>query len=292
MSGNSIKVSFLAIAAAVAVALAACGGGGEEIVRERVGVKMTLSADRDVYKVGDSVKLRVEVENISGGPLTYVIAGESKVAIELRVDSDLGGTQVLNLSDEQQNESELLVLEDGKKLRAEVDWDQLLALYQTPAQAPAGDYVVTARFLVADPARGDVAEVTAALTLTLEGGREILAVTDALLLAVQHPQIREWASARGARGSICLYQPTQKYYSVSLTEPLVADSISSLYGMSIQNGDPICSPVSIGEEWRVQFFSANGPPPNRVAVSMDLYTGNSIRFDENVFESAPDSAAD
>ena len=291
----STRVCLLAIVAVAALAFAACGGGGggEEIVRERVGVQLTLSADRDSYQVGDGVKLKAEVENVSGELVTYRIDGESKVEIELRVASDLGGTQVINASDEALDPAEVTVLEDGEKLQAEIEWDQILALYQTPAQAPAGDYVVSARFLVADPDGGTgVAEVTATLTLTLEGGREILPAKDAILLAVQQPKMREWAAARGVAGAICVYQPTENYYSVSLVEPLIADSFGNFYDTSVRNGDPICSPVSIGEEWRVQFFNANGPEPNRVAVNMDLYTGENPRFTDAGFERSTDDSAD
>jgi hypothetical protein len=173
----STRVFLLAIVAVAALAFAACGGGGggEEIVRERAGVEMTLSADRDTYQVGDPVKLKVEVENVSGEPVTYRIDGASKAEIELRVASDLGGTQVINASDEALDPAGATVLEDGEKLQAEIEWDQMLALYQTPALTPAGDYVVSARFLVADPGGWTgVAEVTATLTLSPEGGREIL----------------------------------------------------------------------------------------------------------------------
>lgn len=288
--GSGLMLTRLAeivlLAAAAAIAATACGGDSEEVVRERSGVRLTLTTNGDAFEVGDTIELHAVAENLRDQPLTYGFTGSQEPPLQLRVNSDLGGQQVLN-SEDGPLAGGTAMLEPGDTIEAEADWDQTLALYQVPAQAPEGEYSLVARMLVDDPEGGaDPLEVSAAMTVTLTGGEPIFPPDEAILSAIREPGLIEWMEERDAVSAICLYQPTDSFYSALLAQDGVDPSLPELYRVQQENGLPICSPVSVGDEWRVQFV-AEGPDPRRVAVYMDIHTGEDVRYEEGGLDPIP-----
>lgn len=271
------------------MAAAACGGGGEEIVREREGVRLTLTTNGDEFEVGETIELQVVAKNLRDAPLSYGFVDAEEPPLQLRVNSELGGDQLVNSADAPQG-AETGTLEPGEELRISTDWDQTLAIYEVPLQAPEGEYTVTARLLVNDSANGgEPIEVVAAASVSLIGGETLYPPSDAILTAIRQPELRNWIEARNAVSVVCLYQTTGKYYSALLASDQAAtdqvnEIFAQLYSVQLENGKPVCSPVSVGAEWRVQFLSTSGPEPRRVAVYMDIHTGENARYEEGGLE--------
>jgi hypothetical protein len=286
MSRRSSEVRVLVAVALATLAVAgACGGsGGEKIVRERNGVRMTLSINDVAFETGDTVELSVEVENVRDDPLTYGFVLADEPALQLRVNSELGGDQIINSSDPPLGDSDL-VLDAGDRIEADAEWDQTLAIYPVPVQAPGGEYTITARLLVDDPGGGgEPIEVTAAVTVAFMGGEEILPVAEAVRIAMQQPELRDWMAAREAVSVVCLYQPTTLFLLAFLSEDSVEETLPELYRVQLENGRAVCSPVSTGDEWRVQFFASSGRQPQSVAVYMDINSGENTRWEEGDLE--------
>lgn len=279
---------WLAAALAVVAGLACGGSSGPSIERERDGVRLTLNADRESYKVGEAVKLTAKAENLRDMDLTYGFVPMTEPALQVRTTNDFVGDQLLNVDDDPAGTSDGEVLAAGEKLESTVDWDQMLALYPTPAQAPAGAYTITASLTVSSA--GGVEEMvrlSAAVTITLEGGEPLLPVNEAIEVALTQTGLTAWFAQRLSNGASCLYQPTEGFYFANVQTGAVDEVPGDAYYVAVSNGRPICSPVSAGDEWRVQFLSGIGPSPNSVAVYMDIHTGENPRFEELNPDSQP-----
>jgi len=282
MFGTTLARLTVAVAACTAMLLLAAGCGdsesGEEVVRERDGVRMTLSVNDVSFRPGETVELSLEAENLRDAPLTYGFVPADEPPLQLSITSDLVGKQILNAGDDPLGDANL-TLEAGEKIATAADWDQGLAIYVDPVQAPEGEYTVTARLMVDDPAGGTAPlELTAAVSVALRGGEQILPLAEAVKTAIQQPELREWMADRTATSAVCQYQTTGVFISALLANDLVQDALPQLYQIQLENGRPVCSPVSAGGEWRVQFFASGGPEPNTVAVYMDIHTGENTRW--------------
>lgn len=281
---SAFIVLSLALAASLVAAIACGGSGGQEIVRERDGVRLTLSVNGETFDVGETIELSVEAENLRDGPLTYGFVPADQPALQLQVTSDLAGPQMINTSDEPYGGANL-TLDPGDSIETESEWDQTLDVYITPVQAPEGEYTIEAGIVVDDPAGGQPVSIIAAATVTLRGGEAVLPVVEAVRTAIQHPDLVEWMSERGFANAVCLYQPTETFFSALVaTGAVEEDILPELYRVNLDNGRPVCSPVSTGDEWRVQFFASSGEEPHSVAVYMDIHTGENTRWEEGDLE--------
>jgi hypothetical protein len=283
---------WLAAAMAVVAAGLACGGSsGPSAERERAGVRITLSADRESYKPGDTIKLKAEAENLRDADLTYGFVTAEEPGLQIRVNTDLGGRQLVNADDEPIGGSGTQTLAPGGKVSASGEWDQMLALYTTPVQAPEGEYAITASLAVStEEGSEESVELTAAVTIRLEGGEPLLPVEEAIRIAIEDSGLKAWLARRQATGAHCLYQPSSTYLFANVQAGAVNEVDPDLYDLALQNQRPVCSPVSVGDEWRVQFFSGSGPEPARVAVYMDIHTGENPRFEEGGLGPEPSPA--
>lgn len=288
----TVKSLVLALVASLTVAVAAgCGGGDSsaiELTRERDGVRIKISANKVFYDPGDEVRVKAEVENLRSSSLVYGYVPASEPGLQITIDTAYSGVQILNSTDDGIGEAGAATLAAGAKLEAEAEWDQMLDIYTTPQQAPEGPYVVTARLLVDDPAGGaEPIEISAAVELNLSGGPFIIPPEEAIRIAVQNDEIKAWLAARQSQAVICGYQSADAYFVAQVATAQVDETGADVYNLAISNQRPVCSPVTVGDEWRVQFISSGMLEPTRVAVYMGVNDGSDPRYEVGFEEAVP-----
>ena len=161
----------------------------------------------------------------------------------------------------------------------EFEWDQQLATYQTPVQAPEGTYEVSAQLLVSPDEVSRPDAVALVVRFRLEGGEPVVAPEVAIETALLHDEVKRWFEDREG-GLVCADGNRDRFYLVEVTEPSVAETVVDVYQSQVERGRPICSPVTEGDTWRVIFSSSEGPPPARISAFMDLHDGTFLRVEE------------
>lgn len=288
MSARVVLVSLLAFPLGVGLA---CGGGDEpsptgspdgsplatESTREEAGVRFTLSVDREVYEVGDPVKIRAEAENIRSEQLLFRPVSPELPPVRLGIETELAGLQ--ELEGGRMEGGDGAGLAPGGKVVREFEWDQQLATYQTPVQAPEGTYEVSAQVLVSSDAVSRPDAVAIVVRFRLEGGEPVVAPEVAIESAIYHDEVTQWFEGREG-GLVCADGNRDRFYLVAVTGPSVTETINDVYQSQVERGRPICSPVTDGDAWRVIFSSAEGPPPARISAFIDLHDGSFLRVEE------------
>jgi hypothetical protein len=275
--------------------LSACGGDGDgdgsetpsvsvkigaQTVREREGVRLTLTVDRQVYQPDEEVLVTAVVENIVRLPVTYSGAGLEEPVIELTVISELNGEETVGAGDAGMGEPLFRTLDPGDKISREATWDQQLATYQTPVAAPPGEYAVRARIRLGDPAAGEeVIKHSAAVTFTLEGSDPIVGPKAAIEGAMSMDEVRMWAQERGG-SLICATTGAGLFYNVNVFTGLAFETFDFVYDAQVLNGDPICSAVTEDDTWRIILSSAQGSEPKRISAFVDLHDGTALSMEE------------
>ena len=167
----------------------------------------------------------------------------------------------------------------GGKVVREYEWDQELAMYQTPVQAPAGTYEIAAQVLVSPDAVSRPDAVATVVRFRLEGGEPVVAAEVAIESAILHDEVKEWFEGREG-GLVCADGNRDRFYLVGVTGPSVEETVGDVYQSQVERGRPICSPVTEGDTWRVIFSAAEGPPPGRISALVDLNDGSFLRVEE------------
>jgi hypothetical protein len=284
----------------LAVAAAACGGGGDETAeespdgsplqplatREWAGVRLTLSVDNEKYEVGDPVKVRAEAENIRGEQLVFRPVSPEFPLLRLAVESPLNGTQEFIGGETEGGEDNILPA--GGKLVREYEWDQQLATYQTPVQAPEAAYEISAQVIVSPDETSNPDAVATEVRFKLEGGEPVLEPDLAIETVLYQEEVKRWFENHPAT-LVCADGNRDRFYLVEATVPRIEEVVSDIYQSQVERGRPVCSPVTDGDTWRVIFSAPQGPPPARISAFVDLNDGTFLRVEEGGPGSTPGS---
>ncbi|MGH2627006.1 MAG: hypothetical protein ACRDHY_10190 [Anaerolineales bacterium] len=288
MRARVLLVSLLAISIGSGIA---CGGDEEaapegspegsplvrEAVREWAGVRLTLSVDREVYKVGQKVKVRAEAENIRSEQLLFRPVSPELPPLRLATETEITGTE--EFSGGRTEGGEEGGLAPGGKLVREFEWDQQLAAYQTPVQAPAGTYEISAQVIVSPDETSRPDAVAIVVRFRLEGGEPVVAAEVAIETALFHDEVKQWFEGR-PNAAVCADGNRDRFFLVSAETPSATETFVEAYQTQVQRGHPICSPVTEGDAWRVIFSSQAGPPPGRISAFIDLHDGAFLGVEE------------
>ena len=292
-----IPCSLLLVLIAAGVA---CGGGGEgttdespdgsplatEATREWAGVRVKVSVDNEVYKVGEPVKIRAEAENIRSEPLFFRPVSPGLPPVRLSVRTEVTGTE--EFSGGRMEGGGGTGLAPGAKVVREFEWDQQLATYQTPVQAPEGTYELSAQVVVSPDETSRPDAVAVVVRFQLEGGKPVVVSEVAIATVLFHEEVKSWFAGRD-QVVVCADGNNDRFYTSDVIDPNVVASQPGFYNLHVEKGKPICSPVTDGERWRVIFSSKEGPPPNRISAFVDLHDGSFLGVEEGGPSATPGS---
>jgi hypothetical protein len=269
----------------LAVAIASCGGNGDEpaespsgspltsrATREWAGVRLTLTVDREAYEVGQPVRIRAEAENIRGEDLLFRPVLPELPLLRLAVESPLKGTQEFTGGSIEGGEANQLPA--GGTLVREYEWDQQIDLYQTPVQAPEAVYEVSAQVIVSPDEVSRPDAVATSVRFRLEGGEPVIEPEVAIETVLYHDEVKQWFEERPAT-VVCADGNRGRFYLVEASgeTPRIEETLVEIYQSQVERGRPICSPVTDGDSWRVIFSANEGPPPTRISAFVDLSDG-------------------
>lgn len=294
MGKHGTRLAILALTLAFAGILAACGGddddGGAtdagsltEVVRERDGVRMTLSVDREKYGPDDSVQVSLKIENTTDSAVDYRGPSSAQPGLTLTLASDLASPQPLLEPGPEDISGSLAA---GRSLGREAEWDKLIAMNLTPVTAPPGVYTLNAAFLMAREGFADLVELGAAVTFEVEGTPYIQPPLEVVRALVASDEVKAWARGRGDN-VICAYPPHGYFYTGDFVTGAAAETFDFLYESQTNNGLPICGFATEGEAWRLVLFSPNGEEPHRLTVYVALGEPVVLRVKEGGPTAAP-----
>jgi len=272
-----LVVAAAVIAAVLAVSRAFDGGDSTEPAtgtheeREREGIVIKLSVDKEEYDVGEQVSARAEVRNGRNDGLTY------QGGLLLQAVSVLGGAQPL--APDGDSPPAQGALGSGDTLKAGGKWDQQIAFQADPLQAPDGEYSIQATFQALLQGRAEPLLVQAVVRFKLKGGAFILDPLSVLTAAVNDEEFLRWMEGR-ARNVVCAYSTNGLFYQGFTPSKTAAETFDFIYKAQVEGGLPICGIGTDGEAWRLNFYSAIGDPPRRVNLVMELDDAAVIRFEE------------
>jgi len=294
VSGRGIfRVAALPALALLLAASLSCDGDGDatpqdgsptpalqtEVTRETAGVRLKLSVEKATYKEGETVRVSAQAENLTSDQLAAVPAGPSQSAFSFSLFSQIGGDQALS-ADGGPVAPEGEAFGPGERVNGSVAWDQQVASYQDPVPGPPGEYTITAEISVIGGALTMPAVVGAAVTFRLEGGEAIILPDIALTVALTQPEVKQWFEGRANQNVICFWGQRGLFYNGDSQTASVAETLELLYDAHLQNGWPICSPVTRGDDWLLIFSSPEAPEPKRISVFLDLHDGTFRRVEE------------
>jgi len=290
-------IAGLACALAVVLAVAgACGGDDTpapsptldsptDVTRDQAGVRLTMSVDREVYQADQPVMVQAEVENITSFSITYQVRPSREQPFRLAVLSNLNAPQPLGV-DAPADEAPGLSLAPGEKITRSEAWDQQLGMYQTPVQAPPGQYTIVADLVVLPSDGGEPVSVAGAINIQLEGGEPIVSSEEAIRIAIAQQSVKDWFAVRSL-SLVCFDGNRDLFYIADAGTGNVAETLHVFYQAQLDNGQAICSPVTEGDAWRLIFFSPEGPPPSRISAFLELHSGKFLRVEEGGPNSTP-----
>jgi hypothetical protein len=241
-------------------------GPSTEVSREREGVKMTLSVDKEVYGPGDSVNVSLEIENTTNAAVDYRGMTANKAGLTLLVSSGLAYPKSLL---EPTADDLSGTLAGGARIQRQARWDMIIQMELTPITAPPGRYTIDAAFLVAREGFADLAELGAAVSFEVAGTGYVQPPLDALRAVIAADEVKAWGEARGDF-IVCAYPPHGYFYNGSFSAGTGAETFDFLYTQQLENGGPICGIGTDGDAWRFVLFSANGEEPHRLTVHVAL----------------------
>lgn len=248
-----------------------------QVTREKGGVRITLSVDKEKYKPDEKVEVRAEAANISGGPLAYGSGAPGQPLFALAVTSELAGVTLLNPGATAPAAGGNFAA--GGTVKAETEWDQELPIPQTPVAAPPGKYTATAELALAGAEAGADFSVSASVTFELEGGEPVALPQDAMKSVLSSDPVKAWFAGRNPT-PVCAYPGRGLFYLGSAQSGQVNESLDVMYNANRANGYAICSILTSEEGWWLLFYSKDGPPPNRIMAWAGLHDGAFIRMEE------------
>jgi hypothetical protein len=232
----------------------ACGGNdsaepapSREETREREGIVLKLSVDKEAYDVGEMVSAHAEVKNGRNDGLTY------QGGLLLEAVSVLGGAQPLTPDGDAPPAQG--ALGSGDTLKAGSKWDQQIDLQADPVQAPEGSYSIQATFQALLQGRAEPLLVQAVVRFKLKGGAFILDPLPVLTAAVNNEEFLGWMEGR-ARNVVCAYSTRGLFYQGFTPNKTAAETFDFIYTAQLDGGLPICGIGTDGNAWRLNFYSA------------------------------------
>ena len=270
--GNTLLA---ALTLALATAFVACGGDDDgdagdasatRVVRERDGVRMTLSVDKEKYGPAEPVRVSLTIENTGDAPVEYSGTTPNAPGLTLLVASDLANPQPVV---EPGPEDLSGTLGGGAKIERQAEWDKLIDMSLTPVTAPPGKYSIGAGFLMQRAGFADLVELGAAVSFEVEGTAYIQPPLEAVRAMIAADEVKAWAQGRGDV-IICAYPPHGYFYNGSFSTGQGAETFDFLYDQQLANGDPICGIGTDGNAWRLVLLGAKGEEPHRLTVHVAL----------------------
>jgi hypothetical protein len=152
-------------------------GSSTEVTRERDGVRMKLSVDKETYGPDDPVVVTLEIENTNDTAVEYRGKTANEAGLTLIVTSDLANPQPLV---EPSADDLSGTLAGGARIQRRVEWDKVIDMSLTPVTAPPGTYSVGAAFLMARAGFADLLDLGAAVSFKVEGTGYVQPPLDAL----------------------------------------------------------------------------------------------------------------
>lgn len=266
---------FVALMLAATALWAACNGNGgdgsdggaaTEVVRERDGVRMTLSLDKEKYGADDTVQVRLTIENTTESAVEYRGKAVNQPGLTVTVASDLANPQPLT---EPGPEDISGTLAAGAKIERTAEWDKLIEMEVTPVTAPPGTYTVNAGFLMAREGFADLTELGAAVSFEVEGTPYIQPPVEVVRAMIASEELKAWAQGRGDN-VICAYPPHGYFYNGTFVTGTAAETFDFLYKSQTESGLPICGFATEGDAWRLVLYSPKGEEPHRLTVYVAL----------------------
>jgi hypothetical protein len=240
-----------------------------QVTRERDGVRLTLSVDRESYEAGDTVEIRLVVENHSDLAAEFA---QPQSPLTLELFSELAGAQPLTPAEGTPPPGETS-LGPGQLLRVSYVWDQALDTRPTAVQAPPGRYDIRASFPFKRPQGAEEISLNAAVSFEVRGSRPIVSQLEAIRTAISTPEVKAWFEGRGEQLA-CVQGTAGFYYAANVERESVAPGLEAIYQAHLQGGLPLCGLSVEGDYWRVTFLHSAGPPPTRVTALVNLYDGS------------------
>jgi hypothetical protein len=161
-------------------------------------------------------------------------------------------------------------------------------MYQTPVQAPEGIYELSAQVVVSPDAVSTPDAVAAVARFRLEGGKSIVSPETAIATVLVQDEVKRWAEGR-TPVVVCFDGNADRLYTSDLVNPNVVFADPQLYSLHVEQGKPICSPVTDGDRWRIILSSIEGPPPGRISAFVDLHEGEFLGVEEGGPEPEPET---
>lgn len=241
-------------------------GSSTEVVRERDGVKMTLSVDKKEYGPGETVKVTLEIKNANASAVDYRGRTPNEAGLTLEVGGDLASPQPLI---EGTDDNLAGTIAAGATVKRQAEWDEILDLQLTPVTAPPGQYTVVATMLIARAGFADLVELGAAATFEVKGTGYVQPPLQALRAMIAAEEVKAWGEAR-SDFMVCAYPSHKYFYNGTFSAGIAEETFDFLYRQQVDNGDPICGIATDGDAWRFVLFSAKGDEPHRLTVHVAL----------------------
>ncbi|HSP54525.1 MAG TPA: hypothetical protein VLS25_02965 [Dehalococcoidia bacterium] len=241
-------------------------GPSNVVTRERDGVRLKLSVDREKYGPGDPVKVSLTIENTNQAGVDYRGKSAQEAGLTLDVVTELANPQPLAQPTAEDISG---TLAGGKSIQRDGQWDKTIDLKLTPVTAPPGKYSVTATFLMARQGFADLTNLGGSVSFQVEGTAFVQPPRDAMLAALKSDQVKAWASGRGDT-LVCAYPPRTMFLNGAFSTASAAESFDFIYKQQTDNGDPICGIATDGNAWRLVLFSPKGGEPHRLTVYVAL----------------------
>lgn len=283
---------FLVLLSAIVALATACGGDGSdgsdpdsatEVVRERDGVRMTLSLDKEKYGPDATVQVGLTIENTTQGAVEYRGETPYQPGLTLTLASNLASPQPLT---EPGPEDISGTLAAGARIERTAEWDKLIKMTATPLTAPPGMYTVNAGFLMAREGFADLTDLGAAVSFEVEGTPYIQPPLEAVRALIASEEVKAWAQGRGDN-VICAYPAHDYFYNGLFTTGQAAETFDFLYKSQLESGLPICGFSTEGDAWRLVLFSPAGGEPHRLTVYVALERPEVLRVVQGGPTSAP-----
>ncbi len=251
-----------------------------KVTREREGVTLEVSVNKEEYESGDQVEVRATVSNGREDAITYASPTGEPITGFLII-SELAGAQPL--ATEGQPPPASGTMEPGDDFGLQSTWDQVIDIYQDPVQAPPGRYSIEAGFTATLAGRAEPVELKAAVTFEVVGSESIIDPNSALTIALGTQELKDWMAGR-ADNVVCAYSPRGSFFNGSVSGGSSSETFEEVYSGQLTSGLPLCSIVTEGDDWRLLFLSSAGGDPHRISIFIDLHTGAFERYQEDVVQ--------
>jgi hypothetical protein len=241
-------------------------GSSTEVLRERNGVKMTLSVDKEEYGPGEKVQVKLEIENTNDTDMPYRGRAPNDAGLKLEIASDLADPLPLAEGTEDDMAG---TIEGGATIQRQAEWDEMLGLKLTPVTAPPGTYAIVATLLMFPEGFAEPIELGAAVNFEISGTGYVQPPIAAMRAMIAAEEVKAWAETRGDV-IVCAY-PSHKYFYSGLFSTGSADeTFDFIYRQQVDAGDPICGIATEGDAWRFVLFSPKDGEPQRLTVHVAL----------------------